>query len=42
MVPPPVNQMIEQAFLRGVSNVFSGKVVIGKDGMRFDLSPREQ
>ncbi|MFN7945304.1 MAG: MBL fold metallo-hydrolase [Blastocatellia bacterium] len=42
MVPPPVNQMIEQAFLRGVSNVFSGKVVIGKDGLRFDLSPREQ
>jgi ribonuclease Z len=42
LVPPPVNQMIEQAFLRGVSNVFSGKVVIGKDGMRFDLSPRKQ
>jgi ribonuclease Z len=41
MVPPPLNQMIESAFLRGVSNVFSGKVVIGKDGLRFDLTARE-
>jgi hypothetical protein len=32
--------MIEQAFTRGVADVFKGKVVIGKDGMRFDLAPR--
>jgi len=40
MVPPPNSPQIEQAFLRGVSDIFKGKVVIGTDGMRFDLSPR--
>ena len=40
MVPPPSSPQIEQAFLRGVSDVFKGKVVLGTDGMRFDLRPR--
>jgi ribonuclease Z len=40
MVPPPTTPQIEQAFLRGVSDIFKGKVVIGTDGMRFDLPPR--
>jgi ribonuclease Z len=40
MVPPPVSPQIEQAFLPGVSDVFKGKVVLGTDGMRFDLPPR--
>jgi ribonuclease Z len=40
MVPPPTTPQIEQAFLRGVSDVFKGKVVIGTDGMRFDLTAR--
>lgn len=40
MVPPPASPQIEQAFLPGVSDVFKGKVVLGTDGMRFDLSPR--
>lgn len=40
MVPPPNSPQIEQAFLRGVSDIFKGKVVIGTDGMRFDLPPR--
>ena len=40
MVPPPTTPQIEQAFLRGVSDVFKGKVVLGTDGMRFDLPPR--
>jgi ribonuclease Z len=40
MVPPPNTPQIEQAFLRGVSDVFKGKVVLGTDGMRFDLPPR--
>jgi ribonuclease Z len=39
MVPPPTTPQIEQAFLRGVSDIFKGKVVIGTDGMRFDLRP---
>jgi ribonuclease Z len=41
MVPPPNSPQIEQAFLRGVSHIFKGKVVLGTDGMRFDLSPRK-
>ena len=40
MVPPPNSPQIEQAFPRGVSDIFKGKVVLGTDGMRFDLSPR--
>jgi ribonuclease Z len=40
MVPPPTSPQIEQAFLRGVSDVFKGKVVLGTDGMRFDLPSR--
>jgi ribonuclease Z len=40
MVPPPNTPQIEQAFTRGVSDIFKGKVVIGTDGMRFDLPPR--
>lgn len=40
IVPPPTNPQIEQALTRGVSDVFKGKVVIGNDGMRFDLPPK--
>lgn len=40
MVPPPNSPQIEQALLRGVSDIFKGKVVLGTDGMRFDLPPR--
>jgi len=39
MVPPPNSPMIEQAFLRGAAEIFGGKVVIAKDGMRFDFVP---
>lgn len=42
LVPPPTTPQIEQAFLRGVSDIFKGKVVIGTDGMRFDLPPRNR
>jgi ribonuclease Z len=40
MVPPPNSPQIEQAFTRGVSEIFKGKVVLGTDGMRFDLPAR--
>jgi ribonuclease Z len=42
LVPAPSSPMIEQAFTRGVGDVFKGKVVIGTDGMRFDLTPRDK
>lgn len=41
MVPPPNSPQIEQAFLRGVSDIFKGRVVLGTDGIRFDLPPRK-
>lgn len=40
IVPPPNNPQVEQALTRGVSDIFKGKVVVGNDGMRFDLPPR--
>ena len=36
LVPVP-NAQTEPAFTRGVSEIFKGKVVLGTDGMRFDL-----
>jgi len=41
IIPSPNNPQIEQALTRGVSDVFNGKVVLGNDGMRFDLPPRD-
>ncbi len=40
LVPAPNTPQIEAAFTRGVSDVFKGKVVIGTDGLRFDLTPK--
>ena len=37
MVPPLNLPVTEQMFLRGVAGVFKGKVVLAKDGLRFDL-----
>lgn len=42
IVPPPNSPQIEQALTRPVSEVFKGKVVVGNDGMRFALPPRNQ
>lgn len=39
LVPPPTNVGGERPFLAGVSEIFSGKVIIAKDGLRFDLEP---
>lgn len=41
MVPGPSNVIIRRHFLQGVSAAFSGEVVVGEDGMRFALAPRE-
>jgi ribonuclease Z len=40
LVPPPTTPIAEQAFTRGVGEIFKGKVVIAKDGLRFDLAPK--
>lgn len=41
VVPPVPNEKIEQMFLKGVSDVFTGEVVLGKDMMKFRLNPKE-
>lgn len=42
LVPPPANVGGERPFLAGVPEIFSGKVVVAKDGLRFDLDPLPQ
>jgi len=39
VVPVPANVGGDRPFLAGVSDIFSGKVVVAKDGLRFDLDP---
>lgn len=40
LVPAPPNFLARRLFLAGVAEVFPGTVVLGEDGMRFDLEPR--
>ena len=41
MVPAPPNWLLERRFLSGMSDVFKGELVAGRDGMRFTLAPKE-
>ena len=41
VVPALQNEKIEQIFLKGVSDVFTGEVVLGKDMMKFRLNAKE-
>jgi len=41
LIPPLPNAAIEAVFLEGVSSVWSGPVVVGRDGMTFTLRARE-
>lgn len=40
-IPPITNALFRRVWLRGVSDVFDGEVVVGEDGMRFALEARE-
>jgi ribonuclease Z len=40
LVPGPRNYLLRRMFLEGVSDTFSGEVVLGEDGMRFKLPPK--
>lgn len=40
LVPAPSNFVTRRLFLSGVADVFPGTVVLGEDGMRFDLPPK--
>lgn len=41
VVPGPRNFIMRRMFLAGVDDVFSGTVVLGEDGQRFTLPPRQ-
>ncbi len=40
IIPPPPNLLIKKIFLKGVKDVYDGKVILGEDGMRFTLAPK--
>jgi ribonuclease Z len=42
LVPVPSAVGGEKAFLQGAGGIFTGKVVVARDGMRFDLEPKGQ
>lgn len=39
LIPAPDNPMIKQMFALGLDQIFQGEIVVGEDGMRFDLVP---
>ena len=41
VVPALQNEKIEQMFLKGVSDVYTGEIVLGKDMMKFRLNSKE-
>ncbi|MDX2170433.1 MAG: MBL fold metallo-hydrolase [Deltaproteobacteria bacterium] len=40
VVPGPRNAIMRSMFLDGVSDVYSGEVIVGEDGQRFSLPPK--
>ncbi len=41
VVPPITNRIAKSIFLSGVKDVYDGEVILGEDGMRFALAPKE-
>ena len=41
LVPGPRNFVMRRMFLAGVDDVFSGEVILGEDGQRFTLPPKQ-
>jgi len=41
IVPPIVNRIVKSIFLNGVNDVYDGEIILGEDGMRFTLAPKE-
>ncbi len=40
VVPPILNFIIEPMYLEGTDDVFDGEIILGEDGMRFELEPK--
>ena len=41
LVPAPSNWLLERRFKAGMSDVFAGEIILGRDGMRFTLAAKE-
>lgn len=41
IVPPLPNKLAEKTYLKGVSDVFDGEIVLGEDNMKFRLDPKK-
>ncbi len=41
IVPPLPNILAEGIFLNGISDIYQGEVILGKDGMMFSLDPKQ-
>jgi ribonuclease Z len=41
VVPPITNRIAKSIFLSGVKDVYDGEIILGEDGMRFALAPKE-
>ena len=40
VTPPLPNEAVEKRYLEGVSEIFDGEVILGKDRMKFRLKPK--
>jgi len=40
ITPPLTNKTTEELYLKGVSDIFDGEIVLGKDRMKFRLKPK--
>jgi ribonuclease Z len=41
ITPPVTNFIVKRVFMEGINDVYKGKVVLGEDGMIFDLDPKK-
>ena len=40
ITPPLINKMTEELYLKGVSDIFDGEIILGRDRMKFRLRPK--
>jgi len=40
ITPPLTNKATEELYLKGVSDIFDGEIILGRDRMKFRLKPK--
>jgi len=40
VAPPVTNFIVKKTFMEGIRDIYKGRVVLGEDGMIFDLDPK--